>query len=646
MASLILAPTSPLWAIVPPSGGRTLFANSSDGGALYVKLPNGTYEKLDATYSVSGTCSPCGGGGGSATDCAAVANCIDTNTAVQTALASYLTSNGYSSLVFVNSVPTTPRSDSHIEINTTNGDIYTSDGVSVITNSWSAGGSGIQYATDPTSIGGRITFSVGVNADTIDEALIEYDSVTDTWNWNTVTQTGATTFDASYSATYTDGSTITGDVDYVNATIDHVNSTVNYDGTSTVNNNGNAINNTGNTITNTGVTENYDATSTVNNNGNAINNTNNTITNTGVTENYDATSTVNNNGNTIVNTGVTETYDSTSTVTINWTLVASGTSTYNWPLDVVKVGTDLNNSQPSSVVIDGGFAYVACTNSDEIVKVDLSTRTVDSTISSAFAEPYGLCVDAWFLYVTSDSVDQIEKINLGTFTSVGTTALTGTGSGGSTRPVSDGTYLYIGRPGNNSMDRVDISTFTLSSNLGSLLWWPVDVEIVWTKLYFSAADAFAAQKIGIIDISAGMTWPTFIASWDGTNINARWLSSDGTTLYAISKGWTWVDSQYIASIDTTTDTVTFYTWTGKPMDSSIVFGDYLYTVTSRTDTAVTYKEVEVYKYRKSDLAFVGKTPVSPENDAVGISSLNVVAADANGVYVTTNARWELNFLPL
>lgn len=264
MASLILAPTSPLWAIVPPAGGRTLFSNSNDGWALYVKLWNGTYEKLDATFSVSGVCSPCGWGGGGTTDCDAVATCIDTNAAVQSSLASYLTSNGYSSLVFVASAPVTPWSDSHIEINTTNGDIYTSDGATVITNSGTGGAGGwIQYATDPSSIGGRITFSVGVNADTIDEALIEYDSATNTWNWNTVTQTGATTFDASYAATYVDGSTVDGDIDYVNATIDHINSTVNYDATSTVNNNGNAINNTGNTITNTGVTENYDATSNV-----------------------------------------------------------------------------------------------------------------------------------------------------------------------------------------------------------------------------------------------------------------------------------------------------------------------------------------------------------------------------------------------
>lgn len=142
------------------------------------------------------------------------------------------------------------------------GDIYVWDWA--VWNLNGGGGSGwVNYVTAPTTVGDKVTFSVGVNADLMDETTIDWDSGSET---------------LSFPSTVT--------VEFDGTTINHINwATTNYDNTTVVNNNGGTINNTGTTINNDAVTTNY---------------TNGSVTN------YDNTTTVNMSGTTnITNANIT-----------------------------------------------------------------------------------------------------------------------------------------------------------------------------------------------------------------------------------------------------------------------------------------------------------------------------------------------------
>ena len=154
--------------------------------------------------------------------------------------------------------------------------------VTVSTSWW------VNYASSPTTWD-KLTFSVWVWADTIDESGIGYDSATTTLDWSGTTQTWTTIFDNGYTWNY-EGSTI----NYDDATTQNNDWTVNNTVNSVINNNWTDINHIW-------VNEDYDATSVTNHawtqtNTWTINNNNTNINNTNVIETYDATSTINNGG--------------------------------------------------------------------------------------------------------------------------------------------------------------------------------------------------------------------------------------------------------------------------------------------------------------------------------------------------------------
>lgn len=172
-----------------------------------------------------------------------------------------------------------------------NNRVYIWDGAAWVVDQTSTGGGWVNYTTAPTTTGNRIVQSIGVNADLIEETLIEVDPIT----WDIL-------FPSTIEVTFE----------------------------SNVNNVGNTITNDWTTTNNiNGAVENWDATTVINNNWGTINNTWTTINNNWVTENYTNGSVVN--------------YDNTTDVTYNWDVTFNGGIDISGGSVVVNVASDSAN---------------------------------------------------------------------------------------------------------------------------------------------------------------------------------------------------------------------------------------------------------------------------------------------------------------
>lgn len=206
-----------------------------------------------------------------------------------------------------------------------NNRVYIWDGAAWLVDQASTWPSGwVEYTTNPTTIGNRIVQSIGVNADLIEETLIEVDPVT-----------GDILFPDTIEVTF-------------ESDVNNVWNTITNDWTTTNNING--------------AEENWDNTTVINNNGGTINNTGTTINNDWVTENYTNGSTVNYDNTTNVN------FDGTVTISGGSLIVNSTTDKANQ----VYNGSDLTWVLPSTPLTEDALHITTDSGTNLILWVDYS----------------------------------------------------------------------------------------------------------------------------------------------------------------------------------------------------------------------------------------------------------------------------------
>ena len=108
-------------------------------------------------------------------------------------------------------------------------------------------------------------------------------------------------------------------------------------------------------------------------------------------------------------------------VTATWTQSVSWNTTVNVQLSVVSGMINVWNvstwNKPYQIAISWWFAYVACTGSNRVDKINLSTFTNVWNVST-WSHPERIAIDWWFAYVTCYFSNRVDKINLSTFTVV------------------------------------------------------------------------------------------------------------------------------------------------------------------------------------------------------------------------------------
>ena len=209
---------------------------------------------------------------------------------------------------------------------------------------------------------------------------------------------------------------------------------------------------------------------------------------------------------------------------------------------VNEITTNINDA--SWIAFDDGYLYIINRWANNVLKIDLSTFTIATTIALTSANSIQQwVVDSWVLYITSKGNWNVIKYNLATETETTLNI-----ANWPEWILSDWTYLYVMWSSWANVIKINISTFT---NVANVTVWatPLRGTISWTTLF--TVNTGSVTKIDLWTFTTIWTQVIWTTNFDITSdddylyISSFW----DYTIYRLTQEWEWENYVYLNDIE-------------------------------------------------------------------------------------------------